>query len=156
MVKPFKLSAFVMMICMAAPCNGALLAAGLPAPKADAAHAASDGPALRDAIAHVAFRGMPATPRADARSSLFLPTDSTLFAQRYGRRGWRGNGGARAAVILGAAAAIAGGAILVYANRPDCRSNPGAGGCSYGTKVIGGAMIAGGAVGIVVGAVSWR
>lgn len=155
MVNPFKLSASVMIMCLALPFNGALLAAGSPSPAPDAAHA-SDRSSVRGAIAHVSFDRMPRTPGADNRTALFLPADSRLFAQRYGRRGWRGNSGARAAVILGAAAAIAGGAILVYANRPDCHSNPGAGGCSYGTKVIGGAMIAGGAVGIVVGAISWR
>jgi hypothetical protein len=72
----------------------------------------------------------------------------------YGRRGR--NGGAQAAVILGAAAAIAGTALLVYANRPECGDTPGASGCSYGTKVVGGSLVAGGAVSVAVGAAGWR
>jgi hypothetical protein len=45
---------------------------------------------------------------------------------------------------------------LVYANRPACRGNAAADACGYGTKVVGGALLTGGAVGIVAGAVSWR
>lgn len=154
MGKPFTLSAVVIIVCLAAPWNAALFAAddgGTPC----AATCAAAPPGLSRALARVTFPGVPLAPRPDDRVAPFASA-STMFAQRGYGRGWRGNGGARAAVILGAAAAIAGGAILVYANRPGCQSNPAAGGCSYGTKVIGGAMIAGGAVGIVVGALSWR
>jgi hypothetical protein len=45
---------------------------------------------------------------------------------------------------------------LVYANRPDCNTNQFAGGCGYGTKVIGGAVLSGGIVGLFVGALTWR
>jgi hypothetical protein len=85
------------------------------------------------------------------------PTSSAPFAQRgYGRRGRGRNDGARAAIILGAVAAIAGTAVLVYANRPECSTNPAAGGCGYGTKVVGTAVLAGGVVSLAVGALTWR
>ncbi len=58
--------------------------------------------------------------------------------------------------MLGAVATITGAAILVYANRPDCSTNQFAGGCGYGTKVVGGAVLAGGVAGLFVGALTWR
>lgn len=81
----------------------------------------------------------------------------SAFAQRgryYGRE--RHHHGNAAAIGLGAVAAIAGGAMLVYANRPACSTNPGATGCGYGMKVAGGAVLSAGFVGLVVGSVSWR
>jgi len=85
------------------------------------------------------------------------PTGASSFEQRrYGGRGRSGRDGAVAAIILGAAATIAGTAILVYANRPDCNTNQMASGCGYGTKVAGGAVLSAGIVGLVVGAVLWR
>ena len=86
----------------------------------------------------------------------FVPVEST-FAQRHGRRGrgsW-GHNGAAAAIVLGAVASIAGGAVLVYANRPEGSTNQRADGCGYGTKVVGGAVLSAGIVGLVVGAVTW-
>ena len=93
-----------------------------------------------------------------ARSLAFTPDESSVFAQRgYRGRGYsRRHNGAAAAMIIGAAAAIAGTAVLVYANRPECSTIPAAGGCGYGTKVFGGALLAGGATGLVVGAAMWR
>ena len=88
----------------------------------------------------------------------FVPVESGLFAQRGGYRG-RGRGGhngAAAAIVLGAVASIAGGAILVYANRPECSTNQVANGCGYGTKVVGGAVLSAGIVGLLVGALTWR
>ena len=63
--------------------------------------------------------------------------------------------GSIAALMIGAAAAITGTAVLVYANRPECTFAPYAGGCGYGTKVVGGAVLAGGVVGLFVGALTW-
>jgi hypothetical protein len=90
--------------------------------------------------------------------SAFAPDESSLFAQRGGRgRGYRGrHNGAAAAIVVGAAAAIAGTAVLVYANRPECSAIPTAGGCGYGTKVVGGAVLSAGVVGLLVGAAMWR
>jgi hypothetical protein len=90
--------------------------------------------------------------------SLAVAPDASVFAQRgYRGRGSRGrNNGAAAAMFLGAAAAIAGTALLVYANRPECRTTLAAGGCGYGTKVVGGAVLSAGIVGVLVGAATWR
>lgn len=95
------------------------------------------------------------------RSSLeFAPVESSSFAQRgrYRGRGTRGgrNGGAQAAIVLGAVASITGAAVLVYANRPECRTNQVAYGCGYGTKVVGGAVLSAGIFGFVAGALTWR
>ena len=86
------------------------------------------------------------------------PVASDVVAQRgWGRGGrWGRNGGARAAIILGGVAAVAGAAVLVYANRPECSANHAASGCGYGTKVTGGAVLAGGVVSIVGGVLTWR
>jgi hypothetical protein len=92
------------------------------------------------------------------RSALrFVPVESSAYEQR-GRRGGRGgrNDAAQTAVILGAVAAIAGAAVLVYANRPDCGTNQMASGCGYGTKVVGTAVLTGGIVSLVAGALTWR
>lgn len=118
--------------------------------------------------------------RAPAPRSIFTLSDDQLFAsappesgpwrgasgeavannRQWGHRGHyghgRGNGAAQAAIIIGAAAAIAGTAILVYANRPDCNTRAEPDGCGYGTKVVGGSLIAGGMVSLVVGAATWR
>jgi hypothetical protein len=93
-----------------------------------------------------------------ARSLAFAPDESSVFAQRgYRGRGSRGrNNGAVAAMVVGAAAAIAGTAVLVYANRPECSTIPTASGCGYGTKVVGGAVLSAGIVGALVGALTWR
>ena len=86
------------------------------------------------------------------------PRSSTaLAAQVYQGRPYRmGRNGSIAAIMIGAAATITGAALLVYANRPDCTVNQFAGGCGYGTKVIGGSVLAGGVVGLFVGALTWR
>lgn len=85
------------------------------------------------------------------------PEEGSAFAQRGGRGGFRGRRhGAAAAMFLGAAAAIAGTAVLVYANRPECSTSPTATGCGYGTKVVGGAVLSAGIVGLVIGALTWR
>ncbi|HKB13774.1 MAG TPA: hypothetical protein VKD69_24070 [Vicinamibacterales bacterium] len=74
----------------------------------------------------------------------------------YGYRRGRGRrGAAAAALMIGAAAAITGTALLVYANRPECSTNVAASGCGYGTKVVGGSVLAGGVIGVAVGAALW-
>ena len=88
----------------------------------------------------------------------FLPEDAGSLAQRRGYRG-RGSGrndGARAAIFLGAVGVIAGTAVLVYTNRPECSVSARANGCGYGTKVAGGAVLSAGLVGLLVGALTWR
>lgn len=85
--------------------------------------------------------------------------ESASFGQRGGYRG-RGRGGrdgaAQAEIILGVVASIAGAAVLVYANRPECNTNQMADGCGYGTKVVGGAVLTAGIVSLVAGALTWR
>jgi hypothetical protein len=102
-------------------------------------------------------RRVGATHAQSWRSTLTFVPVAPGFAQRGGYYGrGRRHHGAVAAIALGAVASIAGGAILVYANRPDCSANPTPGGCGYGTKVVGGAVLSAGIVGLVVGALTWK
>jgi hypothetical protein len=92
---------------------------------------------------------------------LIGPAASSLALDHRGRYGgrrsrWDDNRAAQAAIIIGGVASIAGAAILVYANRPECRANQFANGCGYGSKVVGGAVLSGGLVSITLGAVTWR
>ena len=94
------------------------------------------------------WRGMPT----------FFSEEGGSLAQRRGYRG-RGSGrndGARAAVLLGAVGVIAGTAVLVYTNRPECSVSARTNGCGYGTKVAGSAVLSAGLVGLLVGALTWR
>jgi hypothetical protein len=86
------------------------------------------------------------------------PLHSSALGQVYRGRPYRpgNNNGSIAALMIGTAAAITGAALLIYANRPECTTNQFAGACGYGTKVIGGAVLTGGAVGLVVGALTWK
>jgi hypothetical protein len=87
--------------------------------------------------------------------TLKTSSEPGFAAQRY-RGGSRGRrNAAMGAVILGAAAAITGAALLVYANRPDCSADRNLNGCGYGTKVVGGAVLSAGVVGMVAGAIAW-
>lgn len=105
-------------------------------------------------------------PRASALSGarpIFTldPALSNSFAagQVYRGRPYRArrdHTGAITAVVVGAVATITGAAILIYANRPECRYREFGSGCGYGTKVVGGAVLAGGVVGLTIGALSWR
>ena len=88
----------------------------------------------------------------------FDPEDGGPLAQRRGYRG-RGSGrndAARAAVLLGAVGVIAGTAVLVYSNRPECSVSARANACGYGTKVAASAVLSAGIVGLLVGALTWR
>jgi hypothetical protein len=97
---------------------------------------------------------------APSGRSVFGPAEFDRFAGQiyqgapypYRRR----HDGSIAAIMIGAAAAITGTALLVYANRPECVNNTVAGGCGYGTKVVGTAVLSGGIVGLFVGALTWR
>jgi hypothetical protein len=105
---------------------------------------------------------LPATDlRAMARAfRLELPPSNAFAAaQVYRGRPYparRDRAGSIAALAIGAAATITGAALLIYANRPECRNHEFATGCGYGTKVVGGAVLAGGAVGLTIGAITWR
>jgi hypothetical protein len=87
---------------------------------------------------------------------MFASSEFEGLGQRGGYRGRSRNGAATAAIVLGSAAAIGGGAVLVYANRPECSVNLAASGCGYGTKVAGTAVLSAGIVALIVGALSWR
>lgn len=90
-------------------------------------------------------------------SRLTLEDASAAFAQRGRYRDRRGhNDAAQAEIIVGTIATITGAALLVYANRPECSTNAAAGGCGYGSKVVGGAVLSGGIVSLIAGAVTWR
>ena len=131
-------------------------------PSAPAAHArAASPPFTLTSSVFSAPRALAATdPRAWQPAVDFRVVDAGAFAEggQYGRRGSRGrrNGVAAGVIALGAVASITGGAILVYANRPECSTNQFAGGCGYGTKVVGGSVLLAGIVGIVAGALAWR
>jgi hypothetical protein len=115
---------------------------------------------------HLTYNGKPLTalgPRDDAPAQAsrgaepLSRSELSAFRQWGGFRRGRGrNGGAATAIVLGAVGTIAGAAVLVYANRPECNGNPTLGGCGYGTKVIGGAVLSAGLVGLTIGALTWR
>ena len=86
-----------------------------------------------------------------------VPLAPDAGGQRGFRRGRRGrHQAAVTAIMLGAVGTIAGAAVLVYANRPECSANANLNGCGYGTKVVGGSVMAAGLVGIFTGALLWR
>jgi hypothetical protein len=137
-----KIAVTVCLVCM--PVMGVPISAQAPAPAAGL-----DAPALK-APSRLTLK--------EPLTSIVKPAVDTsdLFAQRgwgWGRRG-RHNG-SRSAIILGSVATVAGAAVLVYANRPECSANHAASGCGYGTKVVGGAVVAGGVVSIAAGALTW-
>ncbi len=96
----------------------------------------------------------------DAKQLASHSLDLNAFEQRgryRGRRGrWDDNRAAQTAIIIGGVASITGAALLVYANRPECRTNPATSGCGYGTKVVGGSVLSAGMFSVVAGAVTWR
>jgi hypothetical protein len=97
--------------------------------------------------------------RAVTGPMLGAPVESRAAFGQWGRgyrRGRGRNAAAATAIFLGAAGTIAGTALLVYAGRPECGANPELGGCGYGTKVLGGAVLSAGLVGVMVGALTWR
>jgi hypothetical protein len=103
----------------------------------------------------------PAATDADADRWRASFHEFPLSAGEEGQRGYRSRrgrsrGAAAAAIMVGAAAAVAGTALLVYANRPECSANHSAAGCGYGTKVAGGSFLVGGAIGVGIGAAMWR
>jgi hypothetical protein len=106
---------------------------------------------------HAPLQPSPFTVSEDV---LMANTAGASAASQWGRRGGyhhgHNNGAAQTAIILGTIGAIAGAAVLVYANRPECGDFPNASGCGYGTKVAGGAVLAAGMASITIGAVSWR
>ena len=117
------------------------------------------------AASHLTYNGKPLTaigPRDDAHAQASRGSEppslseSTAFRQWGGFRRGRGRNGAEDYCSCCAAGTIAGAAVLVYANRPECNANPALGGCGYGTKVIGGAVLSAGLVGLTIGALTWR
>src|SRR5258708_864934 len=127
---------------------------------------ASDGERAAAATnSHLTYNGKPLTafgPRDDEhadglRGSVSLsPIESSALRQWGGfRRGRSRNNGPATAIFLGAVGTIAGAAVLVYANRPECNANPTVGGCGYGTKVIGGAVLSAGLGRLPGGARTW-
>jgi hypothetical protein len=88
--------------------------------------------------------------------------EARVPATAYGQWGYYGppphhhhNGAAQAAIIFGSAAVIAGTAMMIYANRPECDSVVHSNDC-YGEKVFGGSILAGGIVSLTMGMVMWH
>ena len=102
------------------------------------------------------FGAGPARPPAAFVVPQFHTSDEQVYVGPPVPMYRHSNDGALAAILIGATAAITGTAVLVYANRPECSFNPYGGGCGYGTKVVGGAILAGGIVGLTVGALIWK
>jgi hypothetical protein len=111
-----------------------------------------DALAVNQALGAVAPRGKSAFQVVPAEFDRFAAQIYQGAPYPYRRR----HDGSIAAIMIGAAAAITGAAVLVYANRPECTTNTVAGGCGYGTKVAGTAVLSGGIVGLFVGALTWR
>jgi hypothetical protein len=155
MVSTNRVSRIIATACLVcAPCTGVPLDAQPAVPAARSWQSASTSAFTRPSSLPTRF-----TLKEPLSSIVTLaPSVAPPLAQRgWGRGRGRGrNGGARAAIILGSVAAVAGSAVLVYANRPECSANHSASGCGYGTKVLGGAVLAGGAVSIAAGALTWR
>jgi hypothetical protein len=143
------------MVCVIATHCGTLFAS-------DEQHAAPPAPS------HLTFNGEPLATLGvlDADrvplwtgSVPLASADSSVLSQPGGfRRGGRGgrNSAAATALFLGAIGTIAGSAILIYANRPECSVSAQNSGCGYGSKVAGGAVLTGGLAGLLIGAVMWR
>jgi hypothetical protein len=111
-----------------------------------------------DAGLFTANRSLGPVTQGAHRTFNLEPTQSSAVARQVyqGRPYSMGRSGSLTAIMIGAAAAITGAAILVYANRPECDNHQFADGCGYGTKVVGGAVLSGGIVGLFVGALTWR
>ncbi len=154
---PRPLIAIVLAALVSAPCSAAPT-------NSDAVPDSSSA-----ARAPLTYNGQPITSWSSA-ATVTTDWDPTLLAVsandardtvQYGQYGYGStrrhrNQAALTAIMLGAVGAIAGTAVLVYANRPDCNVNSNLGGCGYGTKVVGASVLAGGVVGLMVGAVMWR
>jgi hypothetical protein len=108
--------------------------------------------ALTEALGTVMPRGKSTFGVAPAEFARFAGQIYQGAPYPYRRR----HDGSIAAIMIGAAAAITGAAVLVYANRPGCATSAVAGGCGYGTKVVGTSVLSGGIVGLFVGALTWR
>jgi hypothetical protein len=152
-------AALALIVCFAvSEWPAAVLASGDPAAGSNPAPAASSDVQSTSATAAM----LPSAP--GPAPSIFTVTDRHLAAIEFNasaQRGWfrrerrHERRAAATAIILGAAASITGTALLVYANRPACDTNPSAGGCGYGAKVVGGSVLSAGVVGLVVGALMW-
>ena len=152
MTKGYYRTAVLLMACtLATPGTSTLFAADADpaAAPSTTAHLTLDGKPLAD-LGPLGGNHAPAP-----LDSVAVPMTAASASSQWGRRGGR-NSGAAAAIFLGAVGTIAGASVLVYANRPDCSSNPSLGGCGYGTKVVGGAVLSAGLVGLIIGALTWR
>jgi hypothetical protein len=143
-------------VCVIATQCGTLFASGEQhaVPPAPASHLTFNGEPL-------ATLGVLDADRAPLRTGSvpLASADSSVLSQPGGfRRGGRGgrNSAAATALFLGAIGTIAGSAILIYANRPECSVSAQNSGCGYGSKVAGGAVLTGGLAGLLIGAVMWR
>jgi hypothetical protein len=150
---PRPLIAIVLAVLVAAPCSAE------PGPhdrNPDSASATS-APLTYNGQP-IASWSLPATMTMDSAPALAVraPDARNTVQPGYGYRRGHRNQAALTAIMLGAVGAIAGTAVLVYANRPECNVNPSLGGCGYGTKVVGASVLSGGLVGLVAGAVMWR
>src|SRR5690242_20412371 len=127
MRRPNKLWSAALIVCLgaaldtplfaseAAPADAVAVVSSAPSPSEDASSLARTLTAIKTNDPTVAWDPQIWGPEMTAAAN------AEAFGQfgRFGRRGRRDNDGARAAIILGAIGAIAGTALLVYANRPE-------------------------------------
>jgi hypothetical protein len=161
------ISAAVMLSFVSLQTDAALLAAEDESSSAEASVSQSVVDSTPQAQLTTLSASLPATGHLDLTlpasfvstrpTFVITPAPPSAFAgQIYQGRPYKLNhDGSIAALMIGAVAAIAGTAVLVYANRPECSTNQLAGGCGYGTKVVGGAVLSAGVVGVVIGAITW-
>jgi hypothetical protein len=149
----------VLVACLGAPLGGTV-AASEPAPPAPPENASSIQANQPTPTGRSPFVLSDEVLRRSLSESDAREARATLYA--YGQWGYydppphhHHNGAAQAAIIFGSAAVIAGTAMMIYANRPECDTLVNSNDC-YGEKVFGGSILAGGIVSLTMGMVMWH
>lgn len=157
MVRPFRVSTTLAVVCVFA-CQlstATLFAAEQQERAPDSSVRLIPTPAPSLDLASQARRALP-VPSRPFLAAEFAVSNPQVYRGAPYPYPYHDRDASMAALLIGAAATITGTALLVYANRPECSSNPVPGGCGYGMKVVGASVLSGGIVGLFVGALTWR